>query len=286
MALPSIAVINFTSTLASNEVLAAIQAVNQQITDNFQPVWGYGRTLEFFSPTFDPADPNTLAEEDVPADSVLYLVDEASVQNALGYHDLNTRDVPFGFVFVLDPNDWTTTLSHECLELILDPTASVLVPGPDPRHPRKTVLHSYEACDAVERLTYTIGGVSVSDFLTPSYFTPGEAAGRRNDFLGVGLTSFGVTRGSHIAFLDPATGQFQQVIGREAPAQRNLARRVESYDHPKAKRPEDESLDRILHAYRGSQLARKATGLPDLRGLTRTARYRDAATRLAAKIAA
>ena len=64
-----------------------------------------------FAPTFDPADPDTLAEEDVPADSVMYLVDEASLQGALGFHDRNTRDVPFGFVFVLNPQDWTTTLS-------------------------------------------------------------------------------------------------------------------------------------------------------------------------------
>src|SRR5262249_48338583 len=155
--------------------------------------WGSGRTLEFFAPTFDPADQQTLAEEDVPADSVIYLVDEASVPGALGFHDLNTKDLPFGFTFVLDPKDWTTTLSHECLELLLDPTASVLVPGPDPRDGRKTVLHSYEACDAVERLSYTVEGITVSDFVTPSYFTPGEVAGRRNDFLGVGLRSFGAT---------------------------------------------------------------------------------------------
>jgi hypothetical protein len=48
-------------------------------------------TLEFLAPTFDPADEKTLAEEDAPADSVIYRVDEASVAGALGFHDLNTK---------------------------------------------------------------------------------------------------------------------------------------------------------------------------------------------------
>src|SRR5437588_161859 len=111
MTAPTIAVVNFTSTLSDDEVRTAIHAVNRQIVENFIPIWGSGRSLEFFAPSFDPADPTTLAEEDVPADSVMYLVDEASVERALGFHDLNTKDLPFGFTFVLDPTDWTTTLS-------------------------------------------------------------------------------------------------------------------------------------------------------------------------------
>src|SRR5215471_8528584 len=196
MAVPTLAVVNFTTTLHTDEVNEAIHAVNRQITEHFAPIWGIARTLERLVPNFHPADPDNLAEEPVPAESVLYLVDEASLGGALGFHALNTKDVPYGFVFVLDPTDWTTTLSHEALELLLDPTVNVFVPGPDPRDRRNTVLHTYEACDAVERLSYKIGAIDVSDFVTPSYFTVGEIAGRQNDFLGVGVRSFGVTRGS------------------------------------------------------------------------------------------
>jgi hypothetical protein len=88
----------------------------------------------------------------------------------------------------LQADHWT--LSHEVLELILDPTVNLFVPGPDPRNAANLVLHTYEACDAVERFSYTIDGIAVSDFLTPSYFTQGEALGTRNDFLGVGVPSF------------------------------------------------------------------------------------------------
>src|SRR5262245_39812024 len=112
MQVPNLAVINFTTTLQDNEVVQAIHAVNSQVNENFAPSWGCTRALEFMVPNFDPADTDTLAQEQVAADSVMYLVDEASVEGALGFHDLNTRDVPVGFVFVLDPTDWTTTLSH------------------------------------------------------------------------------------------------------------------------------------------------------------------------------
>jgi len=51
---------------------------------------------------------------------VLYLGDKANVDEALGYHDINHRGIPFGFVFTelskkMDEN-WTVTLSHEALE--------------------------------------------------------------------------------------------------------------------------------------------------------------------------
>src|SRR5262249_40513118 len=124
MANPTLAIVNFTTTLKDNEVRTAIHAVNRQVQEQFQPILGGGPTLKPLVPNFDVADADTLAQEPVRADSVIYLVDESTVDNALGFHDLNTRDLPFGFVFVIDPKDWTTTLSHEALELILDPTAN------------------------------------------------------------------------------------------------------------------------------------------------------------------
>ncbi len=112
MSLPSIAVINFTSTLNDQTVQDAIRAVNRQVLEDFVPIWGYGRQLQLHAVDFQPANPDTLAPQKVPADSAMYLVDEASLPGALGFHDLNTRDVPVGFVFVLNPNE--TVGKHLC----------------------------------------------------------------------------------------------------------------------------------------------------------------------------
>jgi len=282
MALPSIAVINFTSTLPDQAVQDAIRVVNRQVVEDFMPIWGYGRLLQLHAVDFQPAAPDTLAPQKIPADSAMYLVDEASLPGALGFHDLNTRDVPVGFVFVLDPNDWTVTLSHEVLELILDPTVNLFVPGPDPRNVANLVLHTYEACDAVERLSYTIDGIAVSDFLTPSYFTIGEAPGTRNDFLGVGVPSFGVTPNSHIAFFDLATNQFVTVFGQQAPA-RAVLHKLERHDHPKAPRPSEERLHQLLQRYQAQPPTPHSPGLPQMWAITRTGRYRASAEALGAR---
>ena len=266
MAVPSIAIVNF-SQLDDQEVQEAIRAVNRQVVEDFMPIWGAGRLCKIHAPVFDPADIDTLAADPVFADGVIYIVDEGLLAGALGFHDLNARDMPFGFVFVLDPQDWTVTLSHEVLELIIDPTVNIFVPGPDPRNSQSTVLHTYEVCDAVERTTYQIDNVLVSNFLTPSYFTIGDAPGTRNDFLGVDVDSFGVTQGSHIAFFDLQTGTFETVNGQAAFNPRSLARKA-FIEHDKPARPENAAVQSVLH-----QVQAETNGLKGVSAVTRTARY-------------
>jgi len=103
MALPSISVINFASELDDRDIQNAIRSVNRQILEDFTPIWGSARELRLHAPSFNPADPDVLVEDPVRGESVVYLVDEASLPGALGYHDLNTRDIPVGFVFIVNP---------------------------------------------------------------------------------------------------------------------------------------------------------------------------------------
>jgi hypothetical protein len=281
MSLPSISVINFSSNLDDQAVQDAIRAVNRQVNEDYLPVWGHGRILRFHAPTFDPADEETLAEDPVRGESVLYLVDEGTLEGALGYHSLNASGVPFGFVFTENVDEWTVTLSHEALELITDPTANILVPGPDPRDPENTdkvVLHAYESCDAVERTSYFIDGIRLSNFVTPAYFSIGDEPGTYNDFLGVGVTSFGATQDSHIAFFDLDANDWVTFFGaRRAPFVAQ-AKRAEFYDLPKPSRPDDEILERILVGCK-----ERFKGLGRVTAVSRTARYRDAAMRLGKK---
>ena len=65
MSLPSIAVINFTSTLHDQAVQDAIRVVNRQVTEDFIPLWGYGRQLQLHAVDFHPADPDTLTPQKV-----------------------------------------------------------------------------------------------------------------------------------------------------------------------------------------------------------------------------
>lgn len=209
-----ISIINHTNgKLSDEQVQAAIRAINRQINEDFMPYWGIGATLRLEGRAGKKPQPQTAA--DMRGDAILYLWDEVNVEDALGYHEANNRGIPFGFVFtelVRElKEDWTVTLSHEALELIGDPEVNLLVAGPHPAKPGKTVFHWYEMCDAVQAEFYEIDGINVSNFLLPLYFTGGEEVGGRNDFLGRSyqgktLRSFGVNPGGYVGFFDPDTG--------------------------------------------------------------------------------
>jgi hypothetical protein len=59
--------------------------------------------------------------DSVPAQAAIFLVDRTHISAALSYCSLNTSALPVAFVFT-DLGDWTVTLSHEVLEMIVDST--------------------------------------------------------------------------------------------------------------------------------------------------------------------
>ena len=209
-----ISVINHTAGQVSDEELQnAIRAINRQIRDDYEPYWHIGGELRLEGRSG--AKPSKQNLSDMRGDAVLYLWNSVDVDDALGYHDANNRGVPYGFVFTELAKQlgesWTVTLSHEALELLGDSEVNLLVQGPHPAEPSRTVFHWYEMCDAVQAETYEIDGVTVSNFVLPLYFTGGDEAGGRNDFLGRAyngktLRSFGVNPGGYIGFFDPVKG--------------------------------------------------------------------------------
>jgi len=208
-----ISLINFTNgKIKDEEVHAALRAINRQLAEDFEPYWSFGAQLRLEGRTG--SKPSTTSLPDMRGDGVLYLWDGADVDDALGYHDTNLRGIPYGFVFTeltkeLGEN-WTTTLSHEALELVADAQANLLVQGPHPADRGKTVFHWFEMCDAVQSEVYDIDGIEVSNFVLPLYFTENDEKGARNDFLGraygqATLRSFGVNPGGYVGYFDPET---------------------------------------------------------------------------------
>jgi hypothetical protein len=246
-----ISIVNHTDgVIADEKVLRAIRAINRQITQDFEPHWSLGATLRLEGQSTTKRKPRPA---DMRGDAILYLCAAAAIDDALGYHDTYNRGIPYGFVFselseLLDES-WSATLSHEALELIADPEVNLLAMGPHPKHPRRTVFHWYEMCDAVQDETYEVDGVQVSNFVLPLYFTGTEERSGRNDFLGrrhegKTLRSFGVNPGGYIGFFDPKTGKHHtyEIDGDERAAKRKrikfrakAARRGLRYQHFRAK---------------------------------------------------
>lgn len=212
-----ISIINLTNgKIKDEEVQCVIRAINRQIAEDFYPYWSFGAELRLEGASGK--TPRKQNITDMRGDAVIYLWEKTDMDGALGYHDTNNQGIPYSFVFTALSAQlgeaWSATLSHEALELIGDAQANLLVQGPHPddlgKKTPRMVFHWFEMCDAVQSDTYEIEGVSVSNFVLPLYFTVGEQAGGRNDFLGrlnkgKALASFGVNPGGYIGFYDPAT---------------------------------------------------------------------------------
>jgi len=146
-------------------VARACAAVRKQVERDFAPAHGITCDLRFYG-----------AERNVPigAERVI-LLDDSDAAGVLGYHATTPSGAPYARVFVAGQTiaEWIVTLSHEVLELLLDPPADLWVRRPD------GYAVAREACDVVEACAYQIEvdgvPVGVSDFVLPSYFVAGSA---------------------------------------------------------------------------------------------------------------
>jgi hypothetical protein len=140
------------------------QAVTQQTQRDFCPIYG----LAAWSLSYDPKCPYA-------GSPTLALFDDADQAGALGYHSLDPNGMPYAKVFVNDclhyggslddgANSVSVTISHEMLEMVGDLAADRF------RFDLFGNARAEEACDAVEDTSYKIYGISVSNFVTPSWY--------------------------------------------------------------------------------------------------------------------
>lgn len=155
-ALPyAIGVEALTSKVSASEMAQACAAVQQQATRDLAPAWHVGATVQAFPEGRTPAGYWRVTLEDG--------LDEPG---ALGFHDDDHRQ-PFARVDA-SQGDWPVTLSHEVVEMLVDPFGARLwVYHTDPGERVRVLI---EACDPPENATYLVDGVPVSDFVLPAYY--------------------------------------------------------------------------------------------------------------------
>jgi hypothetical protein len=213
-------VANISKSIQQQTFQDAVKAIRRQCQEDFEPEWNIQCVLRGTKVNI-----RKKAPIDGVHDAIIYVGDESQdpttgVQNALGYHSDNHAGIPYGFVY-LDVvqevgEEWTTTLSHEVLELLADPAAVVTVAGPDPRDNTRTVQFDLEVCDPTQGDSYDIDGVSVSNFVTRSYFGLAGPSTQTN-FLELDLQPFGVRPGGYFQFEDGE--QVFQVQGEKVTTQ-------------------------------------------------------------------
>lgn len=158
-------------------------------------------------------------------------MDTSDQAGALGYHDLTPAGNPIAKVFAKDDQKYglslSVTLSHELLEMLVDPYIQNCVF--DQTSDTEGTLYSYEVCDAPEddSFGYLINGVLVSDFVFPTWFESGRAPNSvRFDFKNVIKAPLTLAPGGYIGkfVVGPNSTGWTQQTAEGPPGQRHLAR--------------------------------------------------------------
>jgi len=164
-------VTNESTILTDAEVQAVIAPLQAQV-ETFAQVWGRAATLSFVART---------EMASVPTDAWLMVVlDNADQAGALGYHTVSPNGTPMGKVFAhtcaMYSTSWTVDISHETLEILLDPGCVYTITY---SLPTGIVITAMEVADPVQadNMGYVIDGVLLSDWVLPGYWSgPGVGA--------------------------------------------------------------------------------------------------------------
>jgi hypothetical protein len=170
-----ISVINESTVLTDTDVTPVVIALQQQVTNDFRPIWGTDAEL------------NMIPHGNQPPTGSWWLVilDDSDQAGALGYHDLTPDDLPIGKVFAASDlkagTSWSVTASHELLEMLADPNINLTVFVQNAN--TSGTLYAYEVCDACEddSFGYQINNITVSDFVYPTWFETFRPEGTQFD---------------------------------------------------------------------------------------------------------
>jgi hypothetical protein len=171
---------NLGKRVSDADLAAAVRACGVQLSRHLCPAWVAYPVPVVMAPRGASVgrDARVISIVDVPED-----------MEALGWHTEDAEDRPSGVVFaglildlgggVLDTKgagiSVSSVLSHEVLELFVDPAVNLWAQGP--RIPEGSE-YALEVCDPVQGDYYHIptsrGPVAVSSFVFPSWFDEGE----------------------------------------------------------------------------------------------------------------
>lgn len=208
---PQVVVVNESSKLDTKTLWNTVWSVAYQVKWQFGPLW---KIAADFS-VLDPGKP-------VPVDAwILHLLDKIDEPGALGYHDEDGKEVPFGRVGIQtseeDGISPSGVISHEALELLADPHINLTA------FDGKKRLYPLEVCDPAQGGVYDLGapygrttGVLVSDFVRPEYFDPNTAAKTVTSYRGVCVGPFSLGTKGYYSYTETLPPNWQQAYGEQA----------------------------------------------------------------------
>jgi hypothetical protein len=190
------------------DIIKVASAINLQANRDLQCIWNIAASVTAL------ADPESIE----PGVWPIFIVDDVGQNGAAGLH-LTDHQQPYALVQA-GPT-WSLTASHECLEMLVDPSGNRLVPSSAIAAAGNKVKdvttekfeYLVEVADPSEDPTnaYMIDEVLVSDFYTPHFFDPVASPGVRYSFTGRITRPREILPGGYISWLNPALGVMQQL---------------------------------------------------------------------------
>lgn len=209
---PAVVVRNQSTALTTIEAWNIAWALGYQVRWQMGPLWMLAADVTLM-PTAQP----------VPAGAwILDLLDTEEEEGALGHHDEDGNEVPFGMIGVktakengVSPSE---VASHEFMEMLVNP------------HVNATVFDSFtgrlyprEVCDAAQGGAYDLGapynrvtGMVVSDFVLPEWFDEKTPLVKATSYRGVCSGPFGLGVGGYVNFTTTIPPSWEQQFGEKA----------------------------------------------------------------------
>jgi hypothetical protein len=187
-------------TLSFSDLTQVSAAISKQVARDFSPIWGVNATVDPFAKL-----------KDVPPGYWPVIVKEnIGEPSAAGFHtDKNGNP----FALVQYSASWSLTVSHETLEMLADPFGNRVVASVSPLDGKSRVEILVEVCDPSEddSFSYTINGITVSDFYTPHYFDPIASAGVSYSFTNAIKKPRQVLKGGYLSYHDLTSDHWMQI---------------------------------------------------------------------------
>lgn len=209
----NVAIINQSTVVTDAQVYALTYSLQLLTRNDFYPAWGIMSHVYFLDKTAP-----------LPkGDWSLVILDNADQAGALGYHDLTSDGFPLGKVFAKTTMDagenWTVTASHELMEMLVDPYINLTIFNQTGNNTGQIL--PYEICDPVQgsNCTFTIAGLTMSNFVYPTWFEGFRPANSvKFDFMGVLTQPMQVYNEGYMSYYNvPNAAGWQQTFAMVKP---------------------------------------------------------------------
>jgi hypothetical protein len=218
-----VGLVDMTGEITAQELTAAAAALNIQVTRDLPQYWPVSATVSYLP------NPHQIPPGTWPVQLVKSLPPGEG-----GYHMTKNKQPYAKVIAAKGSEEWTVDASHEIIEMLVDPygsrmqsSTSIEIVDGKVQDGDSKFDYLVEACDPCEAdpYTYTIDGISVSDFITPHFYDLVAADGVHYSFTGAIKTPRQLLPGGYISFVDPATNEMNQILWvdpSQPPQLRNL----------------------------------------------------------------